>query len=49
MFSARGKCFACGDGRARANATQLHLHAGPHYQRWHTALVKALAAMMRDE
>ena len=42
VFTARGRHFRCGQVRARANLTQLHLGGGPFYDRWKARLVASL-------
>lgn len=48
ILSARGKCFDCGDGRARANATDLHLHDGEFFENWRQAMARSVGAVLLD-
>lgn len=48
-LSARYKCQLCGIGRMAVNATQLHEHSGPSFERWRRALAASVGGVLLDE
>jgi hypothetical protein len=49
LFSRRGKCEECGEGRMIENRRQLRAHDGPWFVHWRRAVAAAVGAILLDE
>jgi len=49
LFSARGKCPACGHTLMVDNLVQLKEHSGPHFTHWRRSIAASVGAVLPDE
>lgn len=48
-FTARGKHLQCSDAKARAAATDLHLHQGEFFEKWRRGMAASVGVILPDE
>lgn len=49
LFSARGKCPDCGNGRMLTQTGEMRDHSGVYFQEWRRQVAKSVGAVVLDD